>query len=272
MDPGRSIAAPNALRAATPTLVVATWDHWPVTERFIASFRESTRHYWNLAFVDNGSTDGTPERLVEAARRADLDIALLTNATNEGCSRAWNRGIRAALAAQSPLVGVFNNDVVFSPGWDEGLLAFWRRHHERHPVFSPYVMVNALDDFRSTAASFTRRNRRRVRRAMRSDAMLIDAAVFGRVGFYDERFFVSYEDFDFYLRLVAAGIHPVVVGSSVVWHHEKSSRKDLPHAHEVEGRDLFVRKWPKGLDDPALQPPGRRARILGWVKQRLGIF
>jgi GT2 family glycosyltransferase len=264
---GRLVTTLDLLRPARLTLVVATWNHWSVTERFIESFRNGTRHYWNLIFVDNGSTDATADRIVQTARTADLNVTLLTNARNEGCSRAWNRGIRTALEVQSPLLGVFNNDLVLAEGWDEGIVEFWRCQRDRHPV---HVMTGSLDWFRRESAALMRRNHGKTIGRMRSDALLIDASLFPRVGLYDEDFFVSYEDLDFYLRLRDQGIAPVTIGGSVVWHHEQSSRRDLPHSHEVEGRAIFLEKWPHGLDDAAFQKPARTKRTRDWLRRRLG--
>jgi len=107
---------------------------------------------------------------------------------------------------------------------------------------------------------------------MRSEAMFFARDVFEDVGLYDERFFVSYEDFDYFLRLEAAGIRPVETGAAVVWHQAKSTRRHLPADHEVEGRRLFVEKWGEHeLRHPGFEIPRGQRRLWRW-RERFGFL
>jgi GT2 family glycosyltransferase len=70
----------------------------------------------NVVVVDNGSTDGTEEEL---SRRPDVTV--IRNPVNLGCAAAWNQGVRAV---GSEWIAILNNDVILTPGWLPGLLAF----------------------------------------------------------------------------------------------------------------------------------------------------
>lgn len=65
-----------------------------------------------IAFVDNASTDGSPE----AVRGARPGVVLLRNDRNVGFGHGANRGIRHALDAGAARVLLVNNDATLGPG------------------------------------------------------------------------------------------------------------------------------------------------------------
>jgi GT2 family glycosyltransferase len=254
-----------------PTLVVATWNHIEVTQRFFASLYERSQESWRLIVVDNGSSDGTADWLESLATHARFTLHVIRNHENVGCAKAWNQGIREALKLESPLIGILNNDLVFASGWDSELLRFWNSHRSSVRAFAPHPVSWPLDEFDSMAQKFMKKNAARTRLRMRSEAMFFDADVFREVGLYDEDFFVSFEDFDYFLRLERAGISAIETGASVIWHQEKSSRKDLPD-HEIEGRKIFVSKWGEEmLRHPGFEIPRSTRRLWRW-RERFGLL
>jgi GT2 family glycosyltransferase len=226
----------------TRHLIAAAWNKAEITERFLESFARETAQPWRLVIVDNGSTDRTPA-LLESWRSRLPALIVLRNEQNLGCAKAWNRGIRHARAEGATLIGVLNNDLVFGPRWDEGLLAFHGKHADAHPVFGPHTMKCELDRFPARATRFMHRNAARMRAKLGSECMFFVPSVFDRVGYFDERYFVSYEDTDFYVRCIEQGIQPVVTGASVLWHREKTTRGEIGSAHEIEAREQFIAKW-----------------------------
>jgi N-acetylglucosaminyl-diphospho-decaprenol L-rhamnosyltransferase len=254
-----------------PTLVVATWNHLEITQRFLKSLYATSRENWRVIFVDNGSSDDTAEWLESNATQERFEVQVIRNLENRGCAKAWNQGIREALQQKAPLIGILNNDLVFATGWDTALLKFWRDHHSSVRAFAPHPVSWTLESFDKQAQKFMTRNASRTRFRMRSEAMFFEANVFSDVGLYDEDYFVSFEDFDYFLRLERAGIRPVETGSSVIWHQEKSSRKDLPN-HEIEGKEIFVSKWGvESLRHPGFEIPRGTRRLWRW-RERLGIL
>lgn len=253
-------------------LVLATWNHADLTQRFLDSLLKNTQMLWKLWIVDNASSDRTSQLLLDYQRRIP-SLEIIQNSKNEGCARAWNRGIRAALEEDATLIGVVNNDIVLGPQWDRGLIQFWRNARPQPRVFSPSVDEGKLEGFEERAGLFCSRNFERVRRKMRSEALFVEAELFKKVGLFDEDFFVSFEDADFYLRLRENNIHPVTTGAARVWHQQKSSRKDLGADHEIQGQEIFRRKWP---DPKVLRKSGWEAspwqrRYWRW-RDRLGLL
>jgi glycosyltransferase involved in cell wall biosynthesis/2-polyprenyl-3-methyl-5-hydroxy-6-metoxy-1,4-benzoquinol methylase len=102
----RPTAAPDY---GLTSIVILTHNQWAYTARCLESVRFFTDEPYELIVVDNGSTDGTPDRLGEMS-----DVQLIANAENCGFPAGVNQGIAAANGRQ---VLLLNNDVVVTTGW-----------------------------------------------------------------------------------------------------------------------------------------------------------
>lgn len=255
-------------------IVTAFWNNSSLSKRFIDTLHERSFFRWHLIVIDNGSTDDTPA-LKKHLGKLKLPHTWIRNGKNMGCSVAWNQGIHTALKAKSPLIGVLNNDLKFAANWDKGLIDFLQQHGNDYPVVSPYTDELPEAGFEQRAAKFMARkwNQTHFRRKQGSEALFLKPEVFKRVGFFDERFFVTYEDADFYVRLRAAGIEPVTIGSSVLFHQSMASRKKLPGPFEIESRGKFLEKWGTDtmLSKLKFRPP-KWLRKLRALKDRLGLI
>ncbi len=89
--------------------VVPTKDRWPLLERALRSVLAQDGVVVEAIVVDDGSTDGTRERL-EAW--GDPRVRYLRHERSEGVSRARNRGTEAARA---PYVAFLDDDDVWAP-------------------------------------------------------------------------------------------------------------------------------------------------------------
>ena len=94
-------------------VLIPTWNGWEDTRLCLESIARLDPAPSRVMIVDNGSTDGTPDRVSSHW----LNVELLALESNEGFSRAVNRGFRALLESGPPeAVFLINNDVVLSPG------------------------------------------------------------------------------------------------------------------------------------------------------------
>lgn len=64
-----------------------------------------------LVFVDDGSTDATPERLASLQGAAPEQVEILRLETNSGKAEAVRQGMRRALVARTPFVGYWDADL-----------------------------------------------------------------------------------------------------------------------------------------------------------------
>src|SRR6202012_1575632 len=105
------------------SLVILTYNNRAFTERTISTIEEFTK-YPNLevVLVDNASSDGTPELLVQWAAAHEYAKVIL-NPTNLGFSAGNNVGVRASTGEY---IVILNNDVCLTDGWLPTMLAHFR--------------------------------------------------------------------------------------------------------------------------------------------------
>jgi len=91
------------------TVVVPTWNRLPLVEEAIASVKAQTYPNWELIVVDDGSTDGTGERL-RALR--DTRLRVLSQPHVGHLGRARNVGVAAG---SGDLIAFLDSDDVWLP-------------------------------------------------------------------------------------------------------------------------------------------------------------
>lgn len=182
--------------------------------------------------VDNGSGDGSVERLTSALPTARL----IPTGANLGFSGGCNVGIRAALEEGARFVLLVNSDAVLSSRAIETLLAA----AEVNPlagIFAPVLLSREEPDRIASAGIRYSVKTGRMRHvaagqpiallppgaAHAADAvsgcvMLVRREVFERAGLFDEAFFFYFEDIEFCLRARRAGFGVLCVPDAIAYH------------------------------------------------------
>lgn len=98
------------------SIVVVSHNALDQTRRSLEALRASLPASLSvdLHYVDNGSTDGTPEYL-----EAQDDVQLIRNSHNVGAPLARNQ---ALMQVEGDYIAVMDNDVIVSPGWLERMI------------------------------------------------------------------------------------------------------------------------------------------------------
>jgi GT2 family glycosyltransferase len=275
--------------APMTSIVILTMNELAYTKACVAAIAAHTPEPHEIVFVDNGSTDGTPEWLDTVA-----NARVIRNGANRGFAAGANQGIAAATGERILLM---NNDVVVTEGWLSRLsrpLDADARVGLVGPV-SNYVSGEQLD----VTATYMRRgscregatgavrepgsgvaleptglagfdaaamaaHARRVASEREGEAtetrrlvgfcLLARAEVFRSVGVFDEGFGVgNFEDDDFSMRAVLGG-WKLVIARDVFVHHFGSrtfagNRIDYRAALE-RNKAYFIEKW-QGAGQPA---------------------
>lgn len=183
-----------------------------------------------IIVVDNGAHDA--DTLAEALPG---DVVLLHTDHNLGYAGGNNLGMSRALAGGADMVLVLNNDVVVQPGCIDAL----REATERHPdwgIIGPMSLladapdrvdfVEAEVDIEHLAVRAYGRDgpvtdagfHDRATDYVTGSAMLFRREVLDRVGLFDERFFLVWEDVDICVRARAAGFACGATPSATVLH------------------------------------------------------
>ena len=218
-------------------IVVVTYFPGLFLTEFLDSLPTASRRRPAVTVVDNGSTDGTVERLTV---RGGVDI--IEPGGNQGYGAAANLGIAQT---HEDWVLVVNPDTLFEPGSIDELLAVagrWPRAgvlgpriHTAEGMLYPSArelpslgrgIGHAVFGWIWPANPWTA-SYRRERGApaegttgwVSGACMLVRRAAFEEIGGFDEGYFMYFEDTDLCARLAAAGWDVVYAPSATVVHH-----------------------------------------------------
>jgi GT2 family glycosyltransferase len=207
------------------TAVVLNWNGPEDTIRCVRSLRESAQPGLDVVVVDNASTDDSVTRF-----RSELPgVTIITRDSNGGYAAGNNEGIRSALARGADYVLVVNNDVVVTRGFLEPMLAEaeadprvgvvtcdarFESDHDRS-----YPTGGTLSWWRGAGVALPRssREQRKVVDFVSGCILLVRREVFEKVGYFDESFFMYFEDVDF-SRRVARAFQIVYTPRAMVYH------------------------------------------------------
>jgi GT2 family glycosyltransferase len=263
------------------SIVVVSYNNLVFTRMCLETLLCNTHEpSFEVIVVDNGSTDGSVEYLLELGAR-DPRVRPMVKPTNLGFAIAVNLGL--ASARGSSLV-ILNNDVLMPPGWLKGLTA----HLQDWTVGMVGPLTNRASgetriavhhrtygEFLDYAATIT--GRRRAQRDVRALPMLCVAmsrSIFAEIGPLDPRYSVGmFEDDDYCARLRAAGYRLVCAEDVFVHHFGGASFGKLVTSGAFsaifeENRRRYEEKWgvrwkqPANRDDPGYEALKRRLQDL----------
>ena len=219
-------------------IVTVTYSPGDTLETFLDSVLKATSQPLRVLLVDNGSTDGAPER----ATRRD-GVQLLRLGENVGYGSAANRGV----VEWGPEVGwvvVANPDIEWHPGSLDELLAAgqrWPRAGALGPLIRQvdgtvypsarllpalgrgigHAVLGPIWPGNPWSAAYRQSDTavgERSAQWLSGSCLLLRRAAFESIGGFDSRYFMYFEDVDLGERLGRAGWLNVYVPSAEVTH------------------------------------------------------
>lgn len=256
---GRTAGTPGASALApVASVIVPTCNALDYTRLCVESLLTHTDPRHELIFVDNGSTDGTPDYL-QGLARDHKRVRVILNGDNLGFARGCNLGLAAAHGRHLVLL---NSDTVVTPDWLERLLKVAERH-PRAGLLGPVTnnisglqrldtvgydqeCLSGLDAF---AAAEAIAHPGEIERTLRLTGMclLIKRELLARIGGLDEIFGLgNYEDNDYCLRAHLAG-YDCLIARGVFIHHFGSrsfAAAGIDYAAQIRRQwSVFKAKW-----------------------------
>jgi len=218
---------------------------------------------FRVLVVDNGSTDNSAAKLQEGLTNPRVEI--LMNPANEGYAGGNNRGIERALASGADYVWVLNNDTIAEPGClapvvtameaDPRIgIATCRILEPVAPVLEPgdlcMRVLNLFVAKRKRLSPYPKPSEISEVEFLKGMSLLLRVEALRRIGMFDSRFFLSWEDTDISFRTRAAGYKLCVVPGPGVAHAKSTTVKRYPALalfYRTRNRVWIVRRYGKRL-------------------------
>jgi GT2 family glycosyltransferase len=216
--------------------VVLNWNRWQDTLTCLQTLAAQTYTDLWVIVVDNGSTDGSIERIeaFAAEQTGPVRFTFVPNGANVGFARGSNVGVRIALDAGCEFVWLLNNDVECPPDTLQKLVRTAKQRPDAGMVGT--VLFYHHDPSRVQAWSGGRINRWTGTSShylsptpqgrdsyVTFASALIRAAVLQQIGLLYEGAFMYYEDSDFGVRMQATPWRIAVAEDTAVLHKEGAS-------------------------------------------------
>jgi GT2 family glycosyltransferase len=244
---------------ACVAVVVPTWNGRRWIDRCLESLRATASPLPAIIVVDNGSRDGTAERVAACFPQ----VSLIRHRQNVGFAEGANVGIRAALHTGAGFVAVVNQDTWVERDWLGRLVAA----AASDPAIG--ILTSAQYDYDGYALEPAYA---RLLAATNGDREFVDApevvgavlllrrAMLRRVGLFDPLYFAYFEEADLCRRARRAGFRVGLVPGSRVhhWHALRHPGEMSALGSYLAFRNQFVFE---------LKDPGRpvRGNLLAWL-------
>lgn len=249
--------------------VTLNWNRPGDTIECLETLAEQTYPNLRVLVVDNGSVDDSVARIT--ARFPEIDMVQSTK--NRGFAAGANLGLRRALEAGAELVLLVNNDtlieqqalsrLIAQAGPGVGILApiiYYAEDQDRVWSAGGRIHPWTLDKYHDYQVQIhgSEQAEAEDRDFVTGCGMLLTRQMLEKVGLFDERFFMYYEDADLCMRVRRAGFSILVVPSAKMWHKValSSGGSDSPHERYWMARSsvIYFRKHARGAQWLAILP------------------
>lgn len=188
---------------------------------------------YEVIVVDNGSIDGS----VEAIRKKFPWVKVLALKKNYGYAGGLNRGIKKS---QGEYLLLFNNDIVLDKDILKNLVKVAESDKEIGAVGPKVYFYDRPKIIQKVYGKIDRKtleienvgrgekdkgqyDKLKEVDALVSVGLLARREVFDKIGLLDERYFILYEDVDFFIRARNAGYKMVFAPQAKMWHKGSKS-------------------------------------------------
>ncbi|NQT30052.1 MAG: glycosyltransferase family 2 protein [Candidatus Saganbacteria bacterium] len=252
---------PNPPRVA---IIILNWNGEADSQECLSSLGKLQYDNYHIIVVDNGSNDGSGDRLKEKFP----EIKLIKNHENIGFAAGNNVGIEAALNDGVEMILLLNNDTVVASDFLANLVDTLKDDDQIGVVSPKILSYQDKAKIWFGGGAFLPVIRKPFHQYYQEDdvgqinkiaetewvsgcCMLVGFKVFKKIGLLDPDYFNNYEDVDFCLRATKAGYKIAVVPQAKIYHKFAASMggKFSPFYTYFRTRNnlLFFKKTHQGL-------------------------
>jgi GT2 family glycosyltransferase len=197
------------VKTADVSLVICVWNRVHDLRDNLAAIRRQTVPPLEVIVVDNASTDGTAEMVVEEF--PDVQLVRMPH-SGYGACETFNIGFATA---RGGFVGILDDDVVLPENYIERMLEEFAREPSTTAVLSPKVVEPNMPEWYLTSVAV---NRPRYMSTFRGCASMARKHALAEAGYYDERLYIFGNERDLTARLLNLGYRVKMVPSIEVFH------------------------------------------------------
>ena len=236
-------------------IIIVHFGKLATTQECIKSILKFEKGYQHIVIINNDQ-----QLLTKSNFPASSQLVIINNQRNVGFGAGVNIGIKYALSRGAQSVLLINNDTILHRPILEKLYAAFDEHPSIGIVgpaiefFKNNKKLYDLGGYINMTIGKTRHdNEKKIPFEVlqfpdyvSGCCMLINQAVFKKIGFFDERFFLYYEDVDFCLRARKAEF-AVALDPSVILYHSLSKtvgkNSKITLYHQTRSALLFGAKY-----------------------------
>lgn len=205
-------------------------EHRRLLKQMVASVRSEHHELLKIAVINNYLNAEDYQWVI-----SNFDIVF---ANNVNClCRAWNIGIKAAIAQSCRYALVANTDIAFRSDAIDALVEFAERQPSAY-VWCPsfYQQDQGVDV--SEIENLIPQNF--IQNDHYFSCFMVDQRLFKDFGEFDEQFApIYYEDCDMFYRVSLRAGRMLTTGMSIVWHYGSHSWKTANDAGNPDGEKIF---------------------------------
>ena len=214
-------------------LVTVTFNSELVLFDFLQSVNKQDYTDYRLYVVDNDSSDKTSDILDK-----DPSLKVIYNKTNVGVAKANNQGIKLALDDGCDLILLVNNDTIFESKLLTKLIHAYQKgsasivvpkmkYHDSKKIWFAGGFFNPKKAFLNYHIGQGDEDNNQFADRLIDYApiccSLVHKKVFEEIGFFDEKYFVYFDDADFFYRLKKDGRFKTLYINDVEFYHKIGS-------------------------------------------------
>lgn len=211
------------------------------TKKFLRKCLKSLPANTEVIVVDNNSSDGSSQMI----KKEFVKVKLIENKRNLGFAKAVNQALRQA---RGKYVLLLNPDTEVIGNALEKIVEFARKHPEVGVVggrlidpdgtiqgscFHQLTILNAIKEFWLRQKGVFQKYAPKTKKPVEVEAvvgacMLIPKKVIDKVGLFDERYFLYFEDLDFCRRVRGMDLKIYYLPKAEFIHYHGASGKEIP--------------------------------------------
>ncbi len=218
------------------SIVILSFNGKELLQHCLKSLENQTYTDYEIVIIDNGSSDGTNDAIEQYMQGSSLadKTAMFRIEVNNGVAGGYSEGLRNA---HSEYIALLNNDTEPKPEWLQELVSALDSSSETGICASKMIVygsdiIDCAGDGMSTLLKGYKRgegdhiscfNQQEHIFAACAGAAIFRKTMLDETGFFDEDFFLLFEDVDLSFRAQLQGWKVLYVPTAVVEHKVRSS-------------------------------------------------